>query len=111
MAATAAKTWAIVGEANSPVPGGRAVLKAGLRGAARQVEELLPLVVLAPPVGLAGVLDVAALLPVVADRREEAGVRVEGRRPEVEVDRLARPGVAEPVEGDAAVGGAVVLAV
>src|SRR5581483_5328544 len=78
---------------------------------ARQVDELLPLVVLAPPIDVALELDVLALLTVVAYRREVRQGGVVEARPEVEVDRLARLAVAHAVERDAAIVCAVVLAV
>src|SRR5919197_5959277 len=66
---------------------------------------------LAPAVDLALVLDVPPALPVVPDRGEETCFRVEGERPELEVNGLAGLPVVHAVEGDAAVGGPVVLPV
>src|SRR5207248_10076238 len=77
----------------------------------RQPYEALPLLVLAPQIGVAAPDDVLSLLPVVADRREEARAGIECHRPEIERYWLARLQVATPIERHAAVLSAVVLPV
>src|SRR5205807_741277 len=83
----------------------------GLRRARREVDELLPLVVLAPTIELALVLDVPAALAVVADRGEELRLRVGGEGPELEIDRLPSSPVAKAVERNTAIRGPVVLTI
>src|SRR3954454_15664620 len=84
-----------------------------LRGQTRELDQLLPLAVLAPVISAALVCDVASILPVIADRREEFRVGPECHRPQRNIDRLPNLAILaiQAVQWNTAISRAVVLAI
>src|SRR5262249_58615393 len=75
-----------------------------------EVDDLLPLVVLAPAIDVTPVLHVVAHLAVVADRAEKPSLGRVRARPQLQVNGLPRLEVPNPVGRDTAVCGAIAFA-
>ena len=82
-----------------------------MAGVLRQIEKFLPLVVLAPVIDFAVVLDVVAALAVVADSRKKTRLGLVDHRPKIQIYRLSCLPVAVTVERNPAVGRAKVFTI